>query len=327
MNKKKLGICLAAVLIMVVVAWGIYSAAKDKADKSGKTAVADQEPDNEESDVITYNGKKYRYNTDLKTVLFLGVDKTQEAKVNSTPGYNGQTDTIILYILDRNAKTAKRLAVSRDTMTEIALYDQSGEFLATEKAQIALQYAYGDGDKKSCRLVSEAVSKLLYGVPIRNYISVSVDGIKPIVDAMGGVSLTVPQDYTYINPAFQQGAQIVLDGAQAESYVRYRDTSVSGSNTERMERQMQFISAMFEQLKAQASSDLGGYGKLLDSAGEYMVTSMTMDELKEMSEYDLDSEIINVPGEMTGGAEHDEFLVNNDKLNEIILNLFYKIED
>ena len=56
MNKKKLGICLAAVLIMVVVAWGIYSAAKDKADKSGKTAVADQEPDNEESDVITYNG-------------------------------------------------------------------------------------------------------------------------------------------------------------------------------------------------------------------------------------------------------------------------------
>ena len=27
------------------------------------------------------------------------------------------------------------------------------------------------------------------------------------------------------------------------------------------------------------------------------------------------------------GAEHDEFLVNNDKLNEIILNLFYKIED
>ena len=58
-----------------------------------------------------------------------------------------------------------------------------------------------------------------------------------------------------------------------------------------------------------------------------MVTSMTMDELKELSEYDLDSEIINVPGEMTGGAEHDEFLVNNDKLNEIILNLFYKIED
>ena len=52
----------------------------------------------------------------------------------------------------------------------------------------------------------------------------------------------------------------MLDGAQAESYVRYRDTSVSGSNTERMERQMQFISAMFEQLKAQASSDLGGYG-------------------------------------------------------------------
>ena len=31
-----------------------------------------------------------------------------------------------------------------------------------------------------------------------------------------------------------------------------------------------------------------------------------------MSEYDLDSEIINVPG-MTAGAEHDEFLVNNDK--------------
>ena len=277
--------------------------------------------------LIELDGKLYRRNTAVRAILCIGVDTQGELESYQASGVAGQADGLFLVAQDMARDTVRILMIPRDTMTEIALYDQSGEFLATEKAQIALQYAYGDGDKKSCRLVSEAVSKLLYGVPIRNYISVSVDGIKPIVDAMGGVTLTVPQDYTYIDPAFQQGAQIVLDGAQAESYVRYRDTSVSGSNTERMERQMQFISAMFEQLKAQASSDLGGYGKLLDSAGEYMVTSMTMDELKEMSEYDLDSEIINVPGEMTAGAEHDEFLVNNDKLNEIILNLFYKIED
>ena len=77
------------------------------------------------------------------------------------------------------------VSVSRDTMTDVRIYDESGEYLATEHAQIALQYAYGTSAKRSIQMTKEAVSNLLYEVPIRSYVSLNVEGIAPIVDAMG----------------------------------------------------------------------------------------------------------------------------------------------
>ena len=43
------------------------------------------------------------------------------------------------------------------------IYGIDGDYMATETAQIATQYAYGDGEKRSCQPTREAVSNLLYG--------------------------------------------------------------------------------------------------------------------------------------------------------------------
>ena len=81
--------------------------------------------DDEDSDIVKYNGEKYKYNSDIRTVLFLGVDKSETVSLENQPGKGGQADTILLLVLNDNKKTAQILEISRDTMTDIDIYDIS----------------------------------------------------------------------------------------------------------------------------------------------------------------------------------------------------------
>lgn len=325
MNKKaKIAIGIIALLIVAGAAFGIgYLGNRDKgAVKSGSNMLAEDDSDSNDIQYVTYDGVKYEYNTDLQSILFLGVDKKEEMKVQENAGRGGQSDCIILFVMNKADKSTTMLQISRNSMVDLELYDISGNYQATEKGQIALQYAYGDGEKKSCQLSKDAVSKLLFDIPIKSYIALNIDGISSINDAIGGVEITVPQDYTGIDPAFVQGSTITLNGEQAEKYVRYRDINVMGSNEGRMERQTQFLNAMMSQAKSAVADD--GYNRLYSAAKPYMVTDMSVDELKALSDYDMSEESLKVPGQETAGAEHDEFYVNDEELQKLILKLFYK---
>lgn len=69
---------------------------------------------------------------------------------------------------------------------------------------------------------------------------------------------------------------------------------------------------------------LPGYQLLFNSAGEYLDSNMTAEEMKKLSEYEFEDEIVILPGEMTSGPEHDEYILDDEKTYEIILKLFYK---
>lgn len=140
----------------------------------------------EDSTTVTYQGEKYKYNRDLKNIVFFGVDKREAVQVQEYPGRGGQSDAILLLVMDKEKKTTQMLQVSRDSMVNLKIYDTDGNLLTEKRGQLALQYAYGDGEKKSCRLARDAVSELLYGIPISGYISLNMDGIVSIVDAIGG---------------------------------------------------------------------------------------------------------------------------------------------
>ncbi len=318
MNKKKWVVVCAVLVVGIIILAGITI--KIKQGQLSQSTVA--EPDDEEDSSITYKGKKYKYNSDITTVLFLGVDSSEKATVNSTAGNSGQSDTILLLVMNKKKQTAKILEISRDTMTDISIYDESGTFLAKEKAQIALQYAYGNSTRKSSQLTKNTVSDLLYGVPVRSCITLYVEGISKIVDTLGGVGIVVPEDYTSIDPVFTAGAQLTLNGVQAENYVRYRDTAVTGSNADRMNRQNQFILALIHQLKQSDIKEL--YSLIENSAGEYLYTDMSAGQMKTLAEYEIDDQIESLPGNMTAGEEHDEFYLNDAQVYEKILKMFYK---
>ena len=49
-----------------------------------------------------------------------------------------------------------------------------------------------------------------------------------------------------INPSFEAGKEVCLKGADAENYVRYRDTNVFNSNEGRMQRQVKYVTALIK---------------------------------------------------------------------------------
>ena len=188
MNKGR-KVMIAAVILIVLGVGGLFGYGtwqKDEVEETG-TGIGENIQDDR---YITYNGTKYEYNYNLRNILFIGVDKSEEMK-ESEAGQGGQSDALILLSMDKEKKATSILEIPRDSMVDVKIYDVNRTYLSTERAQIALQYAYGDGENLSCELTEEAVSELLYGIPISSYIAMGVDGIAEITNLMGGVNLTV----------------------------------------------------------------------------------------------------------------------------------------
>lgn len=322
--KKKKYVILGIVTVLLVTVAGVLAYRMQQDRKKEKIKYDGYTDENQETNYITYKGEKYKYNYNLRTVLFMGVDKEGEIEEKKVGG-GGQTDSLVLFAMDTEKKTTQALSVSRDTMTDIRTYDMSGEFLSTERAQLALQYAYGDGKAKSCVLTREAVSNLLYQTPVNSYVALTMEGFSRIADELGGIRITVPQDYTHINPAFKKGETITLNGKMAEQYVRYRDTSASGSNNERMERQSQFIEALVKQLQTDMKEKKDAV-HLYRKMKPYMVTDISEEELEKMINYEFEGKVEKVPGTVQKGEKYDEFIVDNEKLKEKVINMFYKHE-
>ena len=318
MNRKKvlqIGITIfLIVMLATLLGYGIWN----------KRRLLDQQEREKNArsnkSTISYNGMEYEYNYNLRNVLFIGVDKTDEFN-EFEEGYGGQADCLILMSMDKDKKETSLLEISRDSMTDVEVYAQDGTDMGVEHMQIATQYAYGDGEDRSCRLTLNAVSNLLYEIPIHSYIAINIEGIGLITELMGGVEITIPKDYTYIDKSFEKGATLVLKGKLAERYVRYRDVEVVGSNVERMERQTHFLRTMATQLQGR---EFEWYQNIKEGAEEHIITDLTASEMERLSEYTMNDDIQMVPGEVQAGDKHDEFIVDGEKLKEIVINTLYK---
>ncbi len=313
-SRIKTAVIFLVILVLIVFAYILLHGDKEKKPVlSGELDTQGQ--------YITYNGKQYETNAEIKTVLFLGVDKEAKAELSQTPGENGQSDSINLLVLNTKEKTGQILQISRDSMVDVDIYDFNGQHITTEKGQITLQYAYGDGKEKSCRLTAEKVSELLFGVHVQDYLSLTLEGITAATDAVGGVTLTVPKDYTKIDPSFEEGATVTLDGAKAEKYVRSRDQESLEGNNERMERQAQFMQALIRQMQ---SAESGDYQSIYRQLEPYMVTNMSAKELEDLSDYKITDDITVLPGNVQLKDGHAQYLVDDEKTKELVIKWFYK---
>lgn len=75
------------------------------------------------------------------------------------------------------------------------------------------------------------------GESIDFYVAMNMDGISELNDLAGGVTVTLEDDFSSIDPAMTKGTTLTLHGDQAETFVRSRMTVGDGTNASRMERQ------------------------------------------------------------------------------------------
>ncbi len=307
---KKEYLIVAGALIFSVIAGVLLSLAFNRrVDRT--VSEADYTPPSGDTQIVR-DGVTYVRDGSIRAYLFLGVDDVGKSYENY--GRGGRTDTVLL--LAKNGSDLRILEISRDTMTEVDTYDTAGDYLSTGVMQINMQYSFGNSPRRSAYLTKRTVSALLCGLEINGAVSLDMSGIAPIVDGLGGIDVKMEEDCSYIDPSYVKDAVIHMDGTAARIFISWRDTSV-GANDARMSRHTWFIRQMLTNFKGQ---DLTG---LLDIADPYVNTDLTGDEMKDLLECDL-TETVRLPGETRRTSVHDEFYVDEDGMQEIIIHLFCK---
>nr|MCR4804375.1 LCP family protein [Clostridia bacterium] len=223
-TKTRKQVRLVAIVLIACILAGAALAAiyRDRIQRT--LAGADYTPEKEKT-TITRDGVVYERREGVRAFLFLGVDDVGLSYEDY--GRGGRTDTILLLV--KNGEELRILEISRDTMTKVDTYNPAGEYLSSGVMQINMQYSFGDSPRRSAYLTKKTVSKLLGGVEINGSIALDMSGIQPVVDALGGIDVRMEEDCSYISPEYTLDAEVHMDGAAAEYFIRWRDKAV-GSN-------------------------------------------------------------------------------------------------
>lgn len=303
-------------------------------ENSGEAVVVitpEEEFDNWEEGDVRYKGVHYRYNDQILTFLFLGIDKKTTVKEAKNDWDGGQSDAIFLLTLNPKTKEASLIGINRDTMTDIEIYAETGEYLMTTTAQLTLQHGYGDGKELSCERSLAAVSNLFYNLPIHAYCAINLGAIPKINDAVGGVDLVVLEDITQSGKViFKEGQNVHLKGDKATIYLQSRDCNSFGSAGRRTERQKQYLLAYADAAKVAVKKDPTLLVSLFNTISKYVVTDITADEMAYfstlVSDYKLTADhVYSLKGETKMGEKFEEFYVDEKGLYELTLNVFYDV--
>lgn len=337
-DEKKTFIILMIVAAIVVVGGGIYgyrsaARAQSKTVRRALDAASTTEASESASipsgtsgivdnfdGTLTYDGVKYSPNTSIDTVLFLGVDDSDQIREGTGIDEGGRSDTMILFIIDSDKELITPLEINRDTIVNVDIYNNDGEFLYTGKEQITMQYSYGRSAREACNLTKQKVADLLMRTRINNVVSLTMEGIQPTVDAIGGVSLKLQTDETDLDPLYTKGANITLNGEEAFNFVHTRDIDTRGSNIDRMSRQTQFMMALSQTARKQGT---GIISAMEDAAGDYLYEDLEADIADCFAKYEVADMVYTLPGENVEGVLHDEFYVDDEELTKLIIQLFY----
>ncbi len=320
MNKKQI-LFLVLVVVAVICFVGFFVSR----EKQGSYDSDFKE--NDQKNTVVYDEKEYRYNEHLSNFLFIGIDSREPVTEFETHSESARADAIFLLSYDRVKKIVKCVSIPRDTIANVRVLSVDGTDMGISKEHINMQYAFGDGKEESCRLMMETVSNLLYSIPIQGYCSLNMDGIAILADALEGIPVTIPDEsLEELNSEFVKGATITLTRDNVEQFVRYRDTNESHSALVRTNRQKVFLKALVERAKEKGADESSLLVEMYDSLKPYMITNIGNDILAKLMEADYDSEtgIIDIPGEGVAGDIYDEYHVDETRLYELVLQLFYK---
>ena len=318
-TKQNLFLIGVAILVIGVI---LFFVLRDK-DESYSS---DFQESNRE-DTIVYGGKEYRYNEHLSNYVFMGVDTREPITEYETREEAGRADAIFLLSYDRVKKTVKCISIPRDTMTNVRMIAPDGTDLGTSVEHINMQYAFGDGKDESCRLVKEAVSALLYDIPIQGYCSLNMDGIAAAVEVLGSVEMVLADNsLEAVNAEYVKGAKITVTKENAEQIIRHRDTDVSQSAIARTNRQKELMKAVSDCAREKSTQDADFIVDMYESLKPYMVSNIGNDVLADLLEAKFDSEngVIDIPGEGVEGELYDEYHIDETSLYELVLQMFYE---
>ncbi len=339
-KKKKLPAALKVAIIILLIlllaigtVLGTFLVLRYQGKKDIMPTVTE---DTKYEEIIEYGGHKYKYNENIVSLAFIGVDQRQLETSDNTD-FVGAADADIVVAVDVETGKTKVIAIPRDTMVDVDMYSaDTGLLLGSKQTQLCLAYAYADGDTLSCQNTVDAISRILNNVPIQKYFVLDLDGIAPLNDAIGGVE--IPNSlYPFPDYGISVGDPVTLKGDMAEVYVRRRDTDSVEASLNRTDRQVQYVRAYTTQALPAVVRDFSTVSKLYNTSKNYSKTNLTLSNATYMASMLLQKNIrdfdgITLKGEMKGsldpnpdyaGVVHAEFYPDEDFLMQTVLDVFY----
>ena len=277
---------------------------------------------------MQYGGRTWTYRErELTNLLLIGVD--WEESENTVSGrYAGQADFLFLITIDRENKIVSTLQLDRDTMADIRVYGPLGDYTGIQKMQICLSHAYGKSDTQNCENTVWAVSRLLGGIHIDGYIALDMSGITAMNDALGGVTVTLEEDFSALDPEMTKGATLTLHGMQAETFVRSRMDVGDGTNASRMQRQRTFIRSAEELLVQRMNEDMNYVGTLYDALDGHTTTNIErgwlINKAYECRDYRRPETKMLAGGHCIGTDGFMEFHADEDALNALLTEMCFE---
>ena len=274
---------------------------------------------------VVHNDIAYFPRQDITTILVMGID--EEGPVADSGSYRntGEVDMAALVILDLADQSYSVLCLNRDTMVNMPVLGLGGRQAGTFYGQLALSHTYGSGLLDSAENTRETVSQLLNGIDIDYYVAMNIDAIGILNDALGGVTVTVTDDFSAVDPSIPMG-QVTLNAGQAMTFVRTRKDVGTQLNLSRMRRQESYIRGLFDALMPRAQASDTFVAETYDKMAQYMVTDCSVNAvsgiLKRCAGFTL-KELVSPQGENVRGEEYYEFYPDEEALLELTLRLFY----
>lgn len=191
----------------------------------------------------------------------------------------GNSDTIVLVSIDNRHQKIKLTSFMRDTWVSIPKVNYSGK----------LNAAYAAGGPV---LALETIERN-FGVDIDRYAVVDFETFPSIIDAIGGIELTITKeeaaylhhDFPYRTPSFSKGAGTYhLNGQEALDHARNRH--VGFYDFERTQRQRDVLMAMVNKIKD--SKDVSVFVNLMVDFLPGVTTNISVDEMANLAKNALE---------------------------------------
>ena len=325
MRKKKpfrkfISFCILLILVLVMLYSGLQileSTAFLKGEEAEQPVIPQK--------TITRNGIDYFPRQDLHVMLVLGIDQYGPAQASNYYRNEGSADSIMLLIFDEGNETCNVLYINRDTMLDMDVLGVTHEYAGTIFGQVALAHTYGSGMEDSCENVKNTLMNFMHGLTIDYYVSMRMEAVTILNDAVGGVTVNVVDDFSQVDSSIPMG-EVTLMGDQVLNYVRTRKDVGDQKNLTRMERQKEYVAGFLEALREKEHEDADFVLKLYDEVAPYLVSDCPVSTMSNMmSKYlDYSINVILLPEERNVVEDgHYAFYVDEEKLDELIVQLFY----
>lgn len=248
-----------------------------------------------------------------KNILLVGVDKSENPKY---PFLGTRTDTILLVTLDPARNNVSVISVPRDSKV----------YLSGDRGVQKINSAHVLG---GIDLTKSTLEETL-GIKIDNYIAINNEGVRKVVDALGGIPVYIEKNMYYndnsqgLHVNLQKGLH-VLDGEQAEGYIRYRHDALGDIG--RTSRQQWFLKGLLE--KVQSPSSIAKIPEVIQVVMTYTKTDLSVYELTQLATFmkgiDLSSvEVATLPGAPSKKGYVSYWILDPEKTQEVINRLVYK---